>query len=266
MSRILLADDSPHAQRMGERLLRDEGHEVVTITDGDTVFVRLPDVDPDVLILDANLPLRSGYEICRFVKDSSFYRHAAVLLTGSVAEPVDENKARQAGADGMIHKPFEAKTLLTLVTPLAAKSAELRELRPAGPPPPPPGEEPAFVSGVIDNGPEPEFALDPEADKPVLPVAPAPAVPAPAPAPAPAAEPVAAPAAEPVAAPAPQLAPLGVKPIAESEPDPVPAAELLAPVSEEERIRAAVTLALDAAMPRMIDELTQQVLRALHSK
>ena len=256
MSRILLADDSPHAQRMGERLLRDEGHEVVTITDGDTVFVRLPDVDPDVLILDANLPLRSGYEICRFVKDSSYYRHAAVLLTGSVAEPVDETKARQAGADGIIHKPFEAKTLLTLVTPLAAKSAELRELRPAGPPPPPPGEEPAFVSGVIDNGPEPEFALDPEADKPVLPVDPAPVAPMPAPAPP----------AEPVAAPAPQLAPLGVKPIAESEPDPVPAAELLAPVSDEERIRAAVTLALDAAMPRMIDELTQQVLRALHSK
>lgn len=257
MSRILLADDSPHAQRMGERLLRDEGHEVVTITDGDTVFVRLPDVDPDVLILDANLPLRSGYEISRFVKDSSFYRHAAVLLTGSVAEPVDENKAREAGADGMIHKPFEAKTLLTLVTPLAAKSAELRELRPAGPPPPPPGEEPAFVSGVVDNGPEPEFAIDLEADRPVTPVAVAPAVPVPD---------VSAPAAPAASAPAPQLAPLGVKPIAESEPDPVPAVELPAGVSEEERIRAAVTLALDAAMPRMIDELTQQVLRALHSK
>jgi CheY-like chemotaxis protein len=87
MSRILLADDSPHAQRMGERLLRDEGPEVVTITDGDTVFVRLPDVDPDILILDANLPMRSGYEITKFVKGSSFYRHAAVLLTGSVAAP-----------------------------------------------------------------------------------------------------------------------------------------------------------------------------------
>ncbi len=255
MSRILLADDSPHAQRMGERLLRDEGYEVVTITDGDTVFVRLPDVDPDVLILDANLPLRSGYEISRFVKDSSFYRHAAVLLTGSVAEPVDENKAREAGADGMIHKPFEAKTLLTLVTPLAAKSTELRELRPAGPPPPPPGQEPAFVSGVIDNGPEPEFAIDPEADRPIAPATAVAVVPV---------EPAAAVPSAPTAAP--QLAPLGVKPIAESEPDPVPAVDLLAPVSEEERIRAAVTLALDAAMPRMIDELTQQVLRALHSK
>ena len=227
MSRILLADDSPHAQRMGERLLRDEGHEVVTITDGDTVFVRLPDVDPDILILDANLPLRSGYEIARFVKGSSFYRHAAVLLTGSVAEPVDEKLARDVGADGMIHKPFESKALLTLVTPLAAKSAELRELRPAGPPPPPPGEEPAFVSGAVPAEPEPEFASDLEADWPVL-----------------------------------QLAPLGVKPTPESEPDPTPAP----PLPENERVRAAVTLALDAAMPQLIDGLTQQVLRALHSK
>lgn len=231
MSRILLADDSPHAQRMGERLLRDEGHEVVTITDGDTVFVRLPDVDPDVLIIDANLPLRSGYEIARFVKSSSFYRHAGVLLTGSVAEPVDEPRARESGADGIIQKPFEAKALLTMVTPLAGKAIELRDLRPAGPPPPPPGEEPQFVSGAVKAEPEPEFAADPEA--------------------------------EPAKAAKPQLAPLGVKSIAESSPDPVPAAPSL---SEAERVRAAVTLALDAAMPRLIDELTQQVLRALHSK
>lgn len=229
MSRILLADDSPHALRMGERLLRDEGHEVVTITDGDTVFVRLPDVDPNVLILDANLPLRSGYEIAQFVKQSSFYRHAAVLLTGSMAEPVDEARAREAGADGLIQKPFESKSLLSVVTPLAARSAELRELRPSGPPPPPPGEEPKFVSGVVASEPEPEMVTEVEA--PV----------------------------------APKLAPLGVKAVAESEPDPAPVA-VVAGVSEEERVRAAVTLALDAAMPKLIEELTQQVLRALHSK
>jgi len=229
MSRILLADDSPHAQRMGERLLRDEGHEVVTITDGDAVFVRLPDVDPDILILDANLPLRNGYEIAKFVKGSSFYRHAAVVLTGSVAEPVDEARAREAGADGMIYKPFESKTLVTLIAPLAIKSTELRELRPAGPPPPSPGDEPKFVTGAVDAEPEPEFAIDPEADRPVTP---------------------------------PQLAPLGVKAIAESDPDPAP----IPPLPENERVRAAVTLALDAAMPQLIDTLTQQVLRALHSK
>ena len=42
MSRILLADDSPHAQRMGERILREEGFEVVSLTSGETALARLP--------------------------------------------------------------------------------------------------------------------------------------------------------------------------------------------------------------------------------
>ena len=202
MSRILLADDSTHAQRLGERLLRDEGHEVITVTDGDIVFARLPDVDPDILILDANLPLRDGYEITRFVKGSSFYRHAAVLLTGSIAEPVDESKARLAGADGMVHKPFELKTLTSLINPLVPVIAERRDARPAGPPPPPPGEEPKFVSGVV------ETAVEPEKPAPVLPPKP----------------------------------------------------------TDADRVRAAVTVALDAAFPKIVDEVTRQVLRALHTK
>lgn len=234
MSRILLADDSPHAQRMGERLLRDEGHEVVTITDGDTVFVRLPDVDPDVLILDAGLPLRNGYEIARFVKASPFYQHAAVLLTGSVAEPVDEALARESGADGVILKPFEAAALLSAIAPLALKAAVQRELRTAGPPPPPPGEEPKFVSGPVAAEPEPEFAPEPVAETAKIPAGP-------------------------------RLAPLGVRPVSESEPDPVPPLPA-AILSEEERVRAAVTIALDAAMPQMIEALTLQVLTALHGK
>jgi CheY-like chemotaxis protein len=208
---------------MGERLLRDEGFEVVTLTDGDSVLVRLPDVDPDVLILDANLPLRNGYEIARFVKNSAFYRHAGVVLTGSAAEPVDGVRARESGAEAVLMKPFEAQALLGLVGPMAARAESLRESRPAGPPPPAPGDEPEFVSGVVEAEPEPEYVPEPE-PAPVAPLV--------------------------------QLAPLGVKVVAEVEPE---------AVSEAERVRAAVTLALDAAMPQIIEELTQQTLRALHS-
>ena len=68
MSRILLADDSPHAQRMGERILREEGYEVVTVTDGQTALMRLADVDPDLVFADVSLPTKTGYEICREIK------------------------------------------------------------------------------------------------------------------------------------------------------------------------------------------------------
>ena len=60
MSRILLADDSPHAQRMGERILREEGFEVVSITEGETALLRLADVDPDLIIADVFLPGKIG--------------------------------------------------------------------------------------------------------------------------------------------------------------------------------------------------------------
>ena len=52
MTRILLADDSPHAQRMGEQILSEEGFEVVTVSDGDSALLRLEDVDPDLVIVD----------------------------------------------------------------------------------------------------------------------------------------------------------------------------------------------------------------------
>ena len=75
MGRILLADDSPHAQRMGERILREEGLEVVSLTDGETVLHRMADVDPDVLLADAFLPQKSGLDLCRYVKGSPLHRH-----------------------------------------------------------------------------------------------------------------------------------------------------------------------------------------------
>jgi len=69
VSRVLLADDSPHAQRMGERILREEGFEVVTVADGDAALLRLAEVDPDILLVDVSLPVKSGYQLClRYAK------------------------------------------------------------------------------------------------------------------------------------------------------------------------------------------------------
>ena len=66
MSIILLADDSTHAQRMGERILTEEGYQVVSVTDGETAVLRLADVDPDLVIADVFLPGRSGFDLCRY--------------------------------------------------------------------------------------------------------------------------------------------------------------------------------------------------------
>ena len=63
MSTILLADDSPHAQRMGERILREEGFEVSSVADEAAALARLADGDPDLVIADAFLPGSGGFWI-----------------------------------------------------------------------------------------------------------------------------------------------------------------------------------------------------------
>src|SRR5271167_4643379 len=116
MSIILLADDSPHAQRMGERILREEGFAVVSVTDGETAMLRMQDVDPDLVIADVFLPGRDGFELCRSIKHS--HRHVRVILTAGLLESFDEDEARRAGCDAILKKPFEASQVVETIRPL----------------------------------------------------------------------------------------------------------------------------------------------------
>jgi CheY-like chemotaxis protein len=112
MSRILLADDSPHAQRMGERILRDEGHEVITVSDGLVAMLRLKDARPDLIIADISMPEVSGYELCDYIKNNG---GAPVFLTAGAVEAVDESEVARVRADGVLKKPFEASLLLEAI-------------------------------------------------------------------------------------------------------------------------------------------------------
>jgi DNA-binding response OmpR family regulator len=127
VGRILLVDDSPHAQRMGERILSEEGFEVVTVSNADSALIRLEDVDPDVVIADTVMPGRTGFEICQYLKMNPRHRFVRVILTAGVTEALDEAHAKRAGADGTLQKPFEASVLVAVVRPLAEAAAKDRE-------------------------------------------------------------------------------------------------------------------------------------------
>jgi CheY-like chemotaxis protein len=129
MSRILLVDDSPHAQRIGERILADEGFEVVTVSTGDAALIRLDDVDPDVVVADTVMPGRNGYDICHYLKLSPRHRHVRVILTAGVLDQLDEAELKRVGADGTLRKPFEATALVTAVKPLAEAVTAERALK-----------------------------------------------------------------------------------------------------------------------------------------
>src|SRR5580698_9378541 len=153
MSRILLVDDSPHAQRIGESILSGEGFEVVTVSNADTALVRIEDVDPDIVIADTVMPGRTGYDICQYLKMSPRHRHVRVILTAGVLEPIDEAQALHVRADGSLKKPFEATALLAAVRQLAEAAASERSKEPTGAggaaAPSPPASSTPFVA-VVD--------------------------------------------------------------------------------------------------------------------
>jgi len=126
MSRILLADDSAHAQRMGERILCEEGYEVVTVTDGETALVRLPDAAPHLILVGVSMPKRSGYEVCEYVKSDPRFQKLPVVLTVAALEPYDELEAKRVRADGLLRKPFEASLLLETIRALLGDEAPKR--------------------------------------------------------------------------------------------------------------------------------------------
>jgi CheY-like chemotaxis protein len=113
MSRILLADDSPHAQRMGERILRDEGHEVISVSDGRVAMLRLGDAQPDLIIADVSMPEVSGYELCDYIKS---HGNQPVFLTVGAVEPFSVDEMARVKADGVLKKPFESTLLLTAIS------------------------------------------------------------------------------------------------------------------------------------------------------
>ena len=110
--RVLLADHSSHAQRMGERILRDEGHVVIVVTDGETAMLRLKDAQPQLVLADIKLTGYSGYEICEWVKKQN--AEVGVVLTAGTLDTVDEKAVERVRADGLLRKPFEASALIEI--------------------------------------------------------------------------------------------------------------------------------------------------------
>jgi len=125
MSVVLLADDSPHAQRMGQRILAEEGHRVECLANGEDAVLRLAELDPDVVIADAHLPGLNGIELCRYIKSNR--RHVRVILTAGSLEELDEAAARSAGCDAILRKPFEASVVAETLAPLLVAAAEGRQ-------------------------------------------------------------------------------------------------------------------------------------------
>jgi CheY-like chemotaxis protein len=106
VARILVADDNSNIQKMVGLALKDQGIEVVAVGNGEAAVRKISDVRPDLVLADVFMPVRNGYEVCKYVKDDPSLAHIPVILLVGAFDPLDEQEAQRVGADGVLKKPF----------------------------------------------------------------------------------------------------------------------------------------------------------------
>jgi DNA-binding response OmpR family regulator len=107
--RVLVVDDNRDILGLVDRLLTANGYEVFTARDGREAVSQEALTEPDLIILDVNLPYMNGWELCRLFKQR---RSVPVMLLTVRVEHVDLEESRDAGADDHIAKPFDIAEFL----------------------------------------------------------------------------------------------------------------------------------------------------------
>jgi CheY-like chemotaxis protein len=115
---LLLADDSLTIQRVVSLTFADQPVRLVVAKDGQDAINRMAKERPDLVLADTNMPCVDGYELARWVRDQPHLSTVPVLLLAGVADPVDEQRLHDSGANGVLEKPFEPSHVISRVKEL----------------------------------------------------------------------------------------------------------------------------------------------------
>ncbi|MGH9863287.1 MAG: response regulator [Candidatus Acidiferrales bacterium] len=130
--KVLIADDSLKIQKELTRLIESLGVEVTSVSNGEHAVRQLANLKPDLVLADIFMPVRTGYEVCDYIKTRDEFSHTIVLLLASKMEPYDEKEARRVGADGKIDKPVAGSEQAVLAT-IKGHLEKILAARPAAP-------------------------------------------------------------------------------------------------------------------------------------
>jgi CheY-like chemotaxis protein len=163
VAKILVADDNSNIQKMVGLALKDHGIDVIAVGNGEAAVRKISDIRPDLVLADVFMPVRNGYEVCKYVKDDPLLKHIPVILLVGAFDPLDEQEAQRVGADGVLKKPFVPPDPLISMVKSALVRAGIAHagFTPPKPVPQVPVEAPAAPSEQRSG--KPNFAPKPAA-------------------------------------------------------------------------------------------------------
>ena len=119
-TKVLIADDSETILLLLRTRLEMEGYEVVTATDGQEVMdvIHDPNSAPDILLLDAMMPRKSGIDALRELRAEGL--DTPVLIVSAHQEEQDAGALADLGVDGYITKPIDFDSLFASIAKLTS--------------------------------------------------------------------------------------------------------------------------------------------------
>jgi DNA-binding response OmpR family regulator len=110
--RILVVDDDESIRELITLALEDEGYEVIGAPEGESALAMIPELQPDIILLDNRMPVMDGREFAQRFQELDNTSAALIILT-AVDDP--EQTAAEVGADGYLPKPFDLNDLTEVI-------------------------------------------------------------------------------------------------------------------------------------------------------
>ena len=112
---ILFADDDLLMHRLYVPYLERAGHQVLSATTGRQALSLAVTHLPDLILLDINLPMKSGHEVLAYIKNNVSYRHIAVIMLTTSSSEKDILRAYDSYVNCYITKPIDASDFMDAV-------------------------------------------------------------------------------------------------------------------------------------------------------
>jgi two-component system cell cycle response regulator DivK len=119
---ILYVEDNEFNRKIVRHLLGRTSYQLIEATDGEAGVTTARQAQPDLVIMDIQLPKMSGLDATRQLRADPATAAIPVIVITSFALAGDEEKAREAGATAYLAKPYSPRELLQTIRQLAPES------------------------------------------------------------------------------------------------------------------------------------------------
>ena len=122
MARVLVIEDNAANMRLATFVLESAGHVVLGATDAEAGLAVVRDQQPDLVLMDIQLPGMDGLQAAAQLKADPATRAIPIIALTALAMKGDEERIRAAGCDGYIAKPLAYKNVLAVIDAHLLKS------------------------------------------------------------------------------------------------------------------------------------------------